>query len=231
AASMGFQIVQHLDQRDILRYGVLMSHKAFGGFEGEFGGDGLSQIDSRYGFWLKRIRQMDEQTVKRTGGKQTLKSYRAAYENELWLTGEESVANGYADKVVTARCDASLNGTHIEEINFFGVTFRLKFSDCPLVTAPLEVSAFIHTNLGAIEMGEFLTKGGLMQTECPPSEYGNNYHARYDRDIYGPQEQKKQAVMCALDKNLTIEKIQSEKEKLLAKYTLSNFKRTVVLKP
>lgn len=59
AASMGFQTVQHLGKRYVLEYGVLMSHKAYGGFEGEFGGE-TSQIDSQYGLWLRRLKMMDQ---------------------------------------------------------------------------------------------------------------------------------------------------------------------------
>lgn len=227
AASMGFQIAQQLDQRNILQYGVLMSHKAFGGFEGEFGGDGISQLDSRYGFWLKRIKAMDEQTVARTKGKQSMKSYRAAYENELWLSGNEAVSQGYADKVVSARCDASLSGTRVEEILFLGMTFRLKFSECPLITAPLEIDVVMHTNVGAMPMNEFLQKGGLMQTECPVSESRGYYES-----VYGPpQQQTTKQVVCALDKTLTVEKIQAEKSKISQKYTLGNRKHEVILKP
>src|SRR5690606_3008535 len=102
AASMGFQTVQHLGERYIVKYGVLMSHKARGSFDGEFGG-GISQLDSRYGLWLRRIQLMDAQTVERTGGKQTVKSYTDAYTPELWLNGEEAVEKGYADKVVTIK--------------------------------------------------------------------------------------------------------------------------------
>jgi ATP-dependent protease ClpP protease subunit len=69
AASMGFQIVQNLDTRLILKNGTLMSHHAAGGFEGSFGGVRPSQMDSRYQMWLDRIRELDEQTVRRTNGK------------------------------------------------------------------------------------------------------------------------------------------------------------------
>lgn len=225
SASMGFQIVQHLGQRNILDYGVLMSHKAFGGFKGEFGGEGLSQIDSRYGFWLRRLKMMDEQTVKRSGGKQTLKSYRTAYENELWLNGPEAVEEGYADKMVTARCDTSLSGTRTVEIPFFGMTFQIKFSDCPLITAPLEITILVHTNVGAIALNEFLQKGGLMGVDCPPSEYNGYYYSQQNVPV-GPPAPTRQ-IVCSLDKTLTVEKINEEKEKVYQKYILGNKKKDI----
>ena len=161
AASMGFQIVQALNGRYILQTGVLMSHKAYGGFEGEFG-DGLSQIDSRYGLWMDRILEMDNQTVKRTNGKQTLKSYRAAYQNELWRTGTKSVREGYADKVVEASCSAELTkDTRAQTFEIFGLTIHVKYSGCPLNTNPLSIEVDLPTNRGVMSHTEFLKKGGV----------------------------------------------------------------------
>jgi ATP-dependent protease ClpP protease subunit len=74
AASMGFQIAQNLDERLILKNGVLMSHHAAGEFQGSFGGVHPSQVDGRYQLWLDRVRELDEQTVKRTNGRQTYES-------------------------------------------------------------------------------------------------------------------------------------------------------------
>lgn len=48
AASMGFQTVQNLGDRYITKSGILMAHRAAGGFQGSFGGTRPSQIDSRY---------------------------------------------------------------------------------------------------------------------------------------------------------------------------------------
>lgn len=160
AASMGFQIAQNLGKRYILANGVLMSHKARGGFDGEFG-DGNSQIDSRYGLWMNRILELDNQTVKRTNGKQTLKSYRSAYQNELWLTGSQAVAGGYADMVVSVTCSKDLSGLRTQEMEDFGFTFTVSYSECPLNTNPLAVEAEIPTNKGTMKVKEFLAKGGV----------------------------------------------------------------------
>lgn len=160
AASMGFQIAQNLGKRYILQNGVLMSHKAAGGFEGEFG-DGNSQIDSRYGLWMDRVREMDQQTVSRTNGKQTLKSYRDAYQNELWLTGTKAVGGGYADTVVSAACDKSLAGTRQEHIDIMGFGINIVYSECPLNTNPLSFEVELPTNKGIMKHSEFLAKGGV----------------------------------------------------------------------
>lgn len=139
AASMAFQTVQQLGERYILKSGVLMSHRAAGQFQGSFGGARPSQIDSRYGFWSQRIHEMDEKTVERTKGRQTLESYLKAYRDEVWLTGPQSVDQGYADKIVNVQCDSTLVGTHQKSVSFFGMQISFEVSNCPLVTSPLNV--------------------------------------------------------------------------------------------
>ena len=124
AASTGFQIAQNLGERLILKNGVLMSHRAKGGFEGEFGGQAPSQIESRFALWKSRLDELDAKTVSRTKGKQTMASYQKQYASEMWLTGQQSVDQGYADRVVKVKCDSSLDGTtkHEEQVFIFRVT-------------------------------------------------------------------------------------------------------------
>ena len=201
AASMGFQTVQSLGKRYILKYGVLMSHKARGGFEGEFGG-GLSQLDSRYGMWLKRIDMLDKVTVDRTNGKQTLKSYRAAYENELWLNGPEAVAKGYADEVATVSCDATLANKEVAQIvdlGFFKV--NVTFSACPIITSPLSVKAQLLTNKGYMSVNQFLVSNGKFGKKC------NESSTPATKDYYGNEIDAKVAQTCAYDKDLTYEQL------------------------
>lgn len=168
AASMGFQTVQALGDRLMLRGGSLMSHRARGGFSGEFGGQKPSQIDSRKGFWEQIIQEMDELTVKRTNGKQTLESYQTSYVPELWLTATQAIEKGYADRIVTVECDSSLSGfvTHTEDV--LGIlTVSYDTSECPLNSAILNIKVTtIETNKGKMSMEEFEKNSGGYGIDC-----------------------------------------------------------------
>jgi len=141
AASMGFQTVQGVNgTRYLTNSGTLMSHKAKGGFSGEFPG----QLDSRYQYVLGVVTDLNKVAVGRTKGKQTLSSYDALIENEYWCTGQRCVDAGFADAVAAVRCDKSMSGSHEETIevgSFFGMnlTAEVVLSDCPMITGPLAV--------------------------------------------------------------------------------------------
>lgn len=199
AASMGFQAVQHLGKRYILRYGVLMSHNAAGGARGEFNGAGKGQIASRLGLWYRRVGMMDTHTVNRTNGKQTLKSYQSAYSPELWLNGPEAVKNGYADEVVTASCDTSLTSVTTNQIfsnGFYKISAT--FSGCPLITSPVGMSAQLLTNKGYMSLNEFLEKNGKFGKSCKDKKtkiskgWGEGYEVV-------------ESELCAYDKSLNVD--------------------------
>lgn len=174
AASMGFQTVQGLGDRLIVSNGTLMSHRGFasGGFSGEFGGKEKSQLTNRYEYWLTKIRTLDEQTVSRTKGKQTLESYQDAYENELWIDGQDAVNAGYADAVVSPRCDKSLSGVRDQVIDYMGMEIVLHFSECPLITGPLGYEVLIVTTLGTkVTLQDFVKLGGQFGNVCVSKYY------------------------------------------------------------
>lgn len=158
--SMGFQIVQGLGERLTLQSSTFMSHPIAGQIGGSMGMDG-SQIENRLSMWKQMVDQMDKRTVSRTNGKQTLLSYRKAYQNELWLTGENAVAEGYADKVIAARCDASLNGSQDSVLSFLGMDINVKISACPLVPSSAQVQGLLKTNQGKMTLEEFKARGGV----------------------------------------------------------------------
>lgn len=193
AASMGFQIAQNLGDRLILKNGTLMSHRAAGGFEGEFGGQSPSQIDSRYTYWLSRLNEMDARTVERSNGKQTITSYQAAYATEMWRTGTQSVDQGYADKIVKVSCDSSLDGMTTNELNFMGIKIKYDLSNCPINTSPTNIRLSIKTNKGIMSADDFVAKTGGFGYACLESAAKN------------PN------TVCASDLNLTLETLYGAK--------------------
>jgi ATP-dependent protease ClpP protease subunit len=167
AASMGFQTVQNMGKRYITPYGILMSHKASGGFKGEFGGKGKSQVDSRYGLWLSIINQLDAKTVERTNGKKTLDQYQSEYENELWLLGKQAVDNGYADELVLAACSSELSKQSEKvEIGIEFLKVQAEISKCPLDTTIRSVKLLIPTSEGYLTLDDYIEKGGVVTSIC-----------------------------------------------------------------
>lgn len=136
-ASMGFIIGQSLGARLLTEDGVLMSHKASGGFRGEFPG----QVDSRYNFWLRIVKRVNENIAKRTKGVHTVESYEKLIENEYWCGGEDCAGQGFVDYIVTARCDESLSGAEEKTANAvimgFAVSIKGVYDNCPLNSGPL----------------------------------------------------------------------------------------------
>jgi len=151
AASMAFIIHETLGTRYIINYGTLMAHKASGGFRGEFPG----QLDSRYNFWKNRINQIDKDIVTRLN-KYTLSQWKNMYENEYWINGYNAVEKGMSDKKVKDRCGRGLKRIRIETFLFWGYTFKIKWSTCPLITEPLDIKVVSPDK--TTEQREALTK-------------------------------------------------------------------------
>jgi ATP-dependent Clp protease protease subunit len=168
AASMGFQTVQNLGKRYITQSGTLMSHRASGGFEGSFGGQKPSPLDSQKNFWEQRLYEMDMKTVERTKGKQTLASYQAQYAPDMWITGSQAVTQGYADEIVQIQCDKTLSGVTTKTVNFMGlININYDLDNCPLNSAPMNIRvARIATNKGEMDFGKFQVANGGYGVDC-----------------------------------------------------------------
>lgn len=178
SASMAFQTVQGVHgKRLILSNGTLMSHKAKGMFAGEFPG----QLDSRYSYYLARVLRLDKIAAARTSGKHTLKSYESLIENEYWCDGRDCINQGFADYLVNASCDSSMNGKHnklADRFLYMGHTIEIVdiFADCPLITAALSWNVLID--------GEPLFQNSYdvipdKQVVQPPTKTGDVYYSTY----------------------------------------------------
>lgn len=149
SASMGFQIVQaNPGKRLVTSTGVLMSHPISGGFQGEIG-DGLD-IKNRMKAIEEVAKVLDLTTVFRTNNIKTLESYKNEYMNELWITGQSAVDNGYADEVVNVGCDKSLAGSFsVTSVKpYFNTTVEItqEYSKCPLASGVLRYKISISEN-------------------------------------------------------------------------------------
>lgn len=135
AASMGYQTVQNLGTRYIVPSGILMSHRAsLGGLSGQLDGE----IESRLNFYKDITGALDAIAAKRVGI--SLEDYKKLILNEYWAGAFKSVKENHADEIITAKCSKSLMGTYEEHINTFFGSFKVRFSNCPLIRSPLGFS-------------------------------------------------------------------------------------------
>lgn len=151
-ASMAFHTFQGI--KDAHRFlpsdGVLMTHKARGGFSGSFPG----QVDAIYALWLNIIKKMDKQVVSQTNGNHTLKSYRKLYANDYWCNASECIAEGFADQVVPVTCDKSMSGTKSSIIRFFGKKIRIYENKCPLIRGIVDYEILDGKNLDDTDLDD-----------------------------------------------------------------------------
>lgn len=134
AASMGFITVQNLGERLITTNGILMSHRARGGVEGQIPGE----LNVRAKFWTDLLAAEDTKIAARIG--MPVKDYQALIVNEYWTAGELAVQAKMADRVVKVTCGKDLDGVNKQLYNTFFGPILVTWSDCPLLTSPVEIS-------------------------------------------------------------------------------------------
>lgn len=147
AASMAYQIVQHLGTRYIIPSGTLMSHRAsISGLDGQLPGE----LFTRLAYYTKFIDELDVITAKRTKYN-NVGDYKAAIHDELWLTATEAVNTGHADKIDIIECDSTLDGTKTEEVRTLFGNVEIVVSKCPMILGPLEIKDANSEKMEAIE--------------------------------------------------------------------------------
>lgn len=140
AASMGFITVQSLGERLVLPNGILMSHRAYVGIEGQMPGEFNSQAK----FWNEAVEDIEIGMAARMG--LPLAEYQKLIHSEYWVKGPKSVKANAADRVVNVSCGSDLNGTYDDSIDTIFGPIKVTWSECPLVTYPVDISfASVYT--------------------------------------------------------------------------------------
>lgn len=134
AASMGYHIVQGLDERLITPHGTLMSHRAqIGGLAGQVPGNAVVRLNAL----LRNLDNMDSHISKRLG--MTLVQYKEMIRDEYWVTGTDAVEQHSADALTYIRCNEDLKGTETLTVQTFFGTVEVTFAKCPAITGILEI--------------------------------------------------------------------------------------------
>lgn len=136
AASMGYQVVQELGIRYIVPSGQLMSHRgAISGLSGQIPGE----LNARLNHIQQILEDMNVRAAKRVG--MSLEKYQDLIINEYWVSGRHAVSQKHADFVANVSCDNNLiNSSDTQKVFTPFGEVTLKFSKCPLISVPVDVS-------------------------------------------------------------------------------------------
>lgn len=134
AASMAAGIVESMPgKRHITPGGILMFHRASGGFEGQFE---EGEVESQLALWKQIVRTMEGRNASRIGI--SLEAYKAKVVNEWWLYGADAVTQKGADKISTIVCSQALiDKREVVVSQMFIFTVKSVYSGCPLFRGPL----------------------------------------------------------------------------------------------
>lgn len=132
AASMAFYLLQSCDTRLVTKSAIVMQHVPSYGLRGN--------EPNNYSFakFIRRVSiEMDLRQAKRIG--MPFKKFRSLTRNDWWLFGSQSIKYKVADDTTSVTCSKELTDKVVErEFTMLFWVIKLKFSRCPLLTAPIK---------------------------------------------------------------------------------------------
>lgn len=134
AASMAFVILQSVcDQRLIGEVSSLMQHQATFQVSGRTG-----EVAARVALVTSYINLFDSIQAVRLGI--SIRELRTRTVDEWWMLGDEAIKAKAADAIVPVLCTPALvKSTHVETFQNLFFKAEITWSDCPLVSSPLDV--------------------------------------------------------------------------------------------
>ena len=134
AASMAFVVLQSIcDQRFVGEVSALMQHQATFSVGGRTG-----EVTARVSLITSYLNWMDAIQAVRLGI--SIRELRARTVDEWWMLGNEAIKSKAADAIVPILCTPALvKSTHVETLQNLFFKAEITWSDCPLVSSPLEV--------------------------------------------------------------------------------------------
>lgn len=134
AASMGFHIVEsNPGKRLITQNGVLMSHRARGGVEGQFNGE----LESEYRMFKRKLDYIELTAANRMG--LALDVYQERIKPELWVHGFDAADMKVADEMTMVRCGDSMEGEDAIKLQTLFGDVTIVFDKCPLIKDPIRI--------------------------------------------------------------------------------------------